>query len=103
MWHCLVILTACVMITLTFSYNFNALNYYFFTFLNWNLVQIKPIEYMEMISSMKPNLWASLAYEVPTWFSIKRNKASVDQTVRWYDECIKLSLVSVVYLYFLWH
>ncbi|KAF9602493.1 hypothetical protein IFM89_028507 [Coptis chinensis] len=28
---------------------------------------IRPAEYMEMISSLKPNLWASLADEVPAW------------------------------------
>ncbi|KAK3027699.1 hypothetical protein RJ639_041409 [Escallonia herrerae] len=52
---------------------------------------IKPVEYMEMISSMKPNLYSTLADEVPAWVSEKRNKASVDRTVRWLDDCIKLS------------
>ncbi|XP_028063633.1 queuine tRNA-ribosyltransferase accessory subunit 2-like isoform X2 [Camellia sinensis] len=52
---------------------------------------IKSLEYMKMISSMKPNLWATLADEVPAWVSIKRNKNSVDRTVRWLDECIALS------------
>ncbi|KAK9270428.1 hypothetical protein L1049_026007 [Liquidambar formosana] len=52
---------------------------------------IKPIEYMEMISSMKPNLWATLADEVPSWVPEKRNKTSVDRTLRWLDECIALS------------
>lgn len=54
---------------------------------------IKPVEYMEMISSMKPSLWATLADEVPAWVSAKRNKASVDRTLRWLDECITLSPV----------
>ncbi|KAL0366546.1 UNVERIFIED_CONTAM: Queuine tRNA-ribosyltransferase accessory subunit [Sesamum radiatum] len=49
---------------------------------------IKPVQYMEMISSMKPNMWATLADEVPAWVSEKRNRASVDRTVRWLDECI---------------
>ncbi|KAK4387859.1 Queuine tRNA-ribosyltransferase accessory subunit [Sesamum angolense] len=49
---------------------------------------IKPAQYMEMISSMKPNMWATLADEVPAWVSEKRNRASVDRTVRWLDECI---------------
>ncbi|KAL7208953.1 hypothetical protein ACSBR1_030653 [Camellia fascicularis] len=52
---------------------------------------IKSLEYMKMISSMKPNLWATLADEVPAWVSVKRNKNSVDRTVRWLDECIALS------------
>ncbi|KAF9602309.1 hypothetical protein IFM89_026426 [Coptis chinensis] len=30
-------------------------------------MEIRPAEYMEMISSLKPNLWASLADEVPAW------------------------------------
>ncbi|KAK4421871.1 Queuine tRNA-ribosyltransferase accessory subunit [Sesamum alatum] len=49
---------------------------------------IKPVQYMEMISSMKPNMWATLADEVPAWVSEKRNRTSVDRTVRWLDECI---------------
>lgn len=49
---------------------------------------IKPVEYMKMISSMKPDLWTTLADEVPAWVSEKRNKTSVDRTVRWLDECI---------------
>ncbi|KAJ8759591.1 hypothetical protein K2173_007222 [Erythroxylum novogranatense] len=52
---------------------------------------VKPAEYMKIISSMKPNLWASLADEVPSWVSDKRNKMSVDRTLKWLDECISLS------------
>ncbi|KAG9457012.1 hypothetical protein H6P81_001520 [Aristolochia fimbriata] len=51
---------------------------------------VKPAFYMEMISSLKPNLWASVADEVPAWVSEKRNKTSVDRTVRWLDECLAL-------------
>lgn len=57
---------------------------------------MKPVEYMEMISSMKPSLWATLADEVPAWVSAKRNKASVDRTVRWLDDCIRLTPVSYI-------
>lgn len=53
-----------------------------------------------MISSMRPSLWATLADEVPAWVSAKRNKASVDRTLRWLDECITLSPVSAVHLFF---
>ncbi|XP_022718358.1 queuine tRNA-ribosyltransferase accessory subunit 2-like isoform X1 [Durio zibethinus] len=52
---------------------------------------IKPAEYMEMISSLRPELWATLADEVPAWVSDKRNKTSVDRTIKWLDECIALS------------
>ncbi|KAL0555775.1 hypothetical protein IC582_004271 [Cucumis melo] len=52
---------------------------------------IRPVEYIEMISSMKPDIWASLADEVPSWVSDKRNKTSVDRTVKWLDECITLN------------
>ncbi|XP_031262974.1 queuine tRNA-ribosyltransferase accessory subunit 2-like [Pistacia vera] len=52
---------------------------------------IKPVEYIEMISSMRPNLWTTLADEVPAWVSDKRNKTSVDRTVKWLDECIAKS------------
>ncbi|TXG53459.1 hypothetical protein EZV62_022628 [Acer yangbiense] len=41
---------------------------------------VKPVVYMEMISSMRPNLWTTLADEVPAWVSDKRNKTSVDRT-----------------------
>lgn len=46
-----------------------------------------------MISSMKPDLWTSLADEVPAWVSQKRNRTSVDRTVRWLDECIEKNVV----------
>ncbi|KAJ6952418.1 queuine tRNA-ribosyltransferase accessory subunit 2-like [Populus alba x Populus x berolinensis] len=52
---------------------------------------IKPAEYMGIISSLRPNLWATLADEVPAWVSKKRNKNSVDRTVKWLDECVALS------------
>jgi queuine/archaeosine tRNA-ribosyltransferase len=58
--------------------------------------QIKPVEYMELISSLRPNLWATLADEVPTWVSEKRNKTSVDRTIKWLDECIALSPVRTI-------
>ncbi|KAK9162041.1 hypothetical protein Syun_002943 [Stephania yunnanensis] len=54
---------------------------------------IKPAEYMELVSALNPNLWATLADEVPAWVSEKRNKTSVDRTVRWLDECIALDKV----------
>lgn len=57
-------------------------------------LQIKPVDYVEMISCMRPNIWATLADEVPAWVSEKRNKTSVDRTVRWLDECIALSSVN---------
>ncbi|MBA0867363.1 hypothetical protein Goshw_029607 [Gossypium schwendimanii] len=49
---------------------------------------------MEMISSTRPELWATLADEVPAWVSDKRNKTSVDRTIKWLDECISLSPAS---------
>ncbi|KAB5512524.1 hypothetical protein DKX38_029552 [Salix brachista] len=52
---------------------------------------IKPADYMGLISSLRPNLWATLADEVPAWVSKKRNQISVDRTVKWLDECIALS------------
>ncbi|KAI7738902.1 hypothetical protein M8C21_020063 [Ambrosia artemisiifolia] len=51
---------------------------------------VKPLEYMKMISSMKPDLWVSLADEVPASVTVKRNKASVDRTITWLDACISL-------------
>jgi queuine tRNA-ribosyltransferase subunit QTRTD1 len=58
--------------------------------------QIKPAEYMGIISSLRPNLWATLADEVPAWVSKKRNKNSVDRTVKWLDECVALSPVKII-------
>ncbi|GAB4862061.1 hypothetical protein Ancab_037315 [Ancistrocladus abbreviatus] len=49
---------------------------------------ITPVEYMKMNNSLRPNWWVSLPDEVPVWVTQKRNKASVDRTVRWLDECI---------------
>lgn len=49
---------------------------------------------MEMISSTRPELWATLADEVPAWVSDKRNKTSVDRTIKWLDECISISPAS---------
>lgn len=46
-----------------------------------------------MISSMRPNIWAALADEVPAWVSDKRNKTSVDRTLRWLDDCLALNPV----------
>lgn len=55
--------------------------------------QINPKDYVEMISCMRPNIWATLADEVPAWVSEKRNKTSVDRTVRWLDDCLALNPV----------
>ncbi|TVU31897.1 hypothetical protein EJB05_23602 [Eragrostis curvula] len=55
---------------------------------------VKPTDYMELISCMKPNLWASLADEIPAWSTEKRNKISVDRTLRWLDACLALDTAS---------
>ncbi|KAJ0977215.1 hypothetical protein J5N97_012689 [Dioscorea zingiberensis] len=55
---------------------------------------VNPAKYMELISSLKPNVWASLADEVPAWVPEKRNKTSVDRTIRWLDDCLALDLAS---------
>ncbi|XP_057436082.1 uncharacterized protein LOC130728592 isoform X2 [Lotus japonicus] len=54
---------------------------------------IQPKDYVEMISCMRPNIWATLADEVPAWVSDKRNKTSVDRTLRWLDDCLALNSV----------
>ncbi|XP_058729456.1 uncharacterized protein LOC131601608 [Vicia villosa] len=51
---------------------------------------VKPKDYLVMISCMRPNIWATLADEVPAWVSDKRNKTSVDRTLRWLDDCLEL-------------
>ncbi|XP_073046548.1 uncharacterized protein [Primulina eburnea] len=56
---------------------------------------MKPVQYMEMVSSMKPNMWTTLADEVPAWVSEKRNTASVDRTIRWLDDCITSNLATL--------
>ncbi|PWA61744.1 queuine tRNA-ribosyltransferase accessory subunit 2 [Artemisia annua] len=55
---------------------------------------VKPVEYMKMISSMKPDLWVSLADEVPASATVKRNRASVERTIKWLDDCISLNTVN---------
>lgn len=50
----------------------------------------KPVQYMESICALKPNLWSSLPDEVPSWASDKRNRISVDRTTRWLDECLAM-------------
>ncbi|CAN1234627.1 Queuine tRNA-ribosyltransferase accessory subunit 2 [Linum perenne] len=57
---------------------------------------VNAAEYMEFICSLKPDLWASLADEVPAWVSDVRNKTSVDRTVKWLDECISHSPVPYI-------
>jgi queuine tRNA-ribosyltransferase subunit QTRTD1 len=56
-------------------------------------VKVKPSDYMELIYCIKPDLWATLADEVPAWVNEKRNKTSVDRTLRWLDTCIALDAV----------
>lgn len=46
-----------------------------------------------MIAAMKPDLWVSLCDEVPVRVTSKRNRLSVDRTIKWLDECIALSPV----------
>ncbi|KAL3621579.1 hypothetical protein CASFOL_036491 [Castilleja foliolosa] len=55
---------------------------------------INPQKYMEMIFALKPNMWATLADEVPSWVTEKRNRASVDRTLRWLDDCLKSSFAN---------
>ena len=77
---------------------------------NFEFWQIKPGQYMEMISSMKPDMWVTLADEVPAWVTDKRNKASVQRTMRWLDDCLTLAktndvrtkLVSFICIVILW-
>lgn len=52
---------------------------------------IKPADYVELVSSMKPDFWVTLADEVPAWVSNKRNGTSVDRTLRWLDDCLSLN------------
>ncbi|KAF2296948.1 hypothetical protein GH714_013482 [Hevea brasiliensis] len=52
---------------------------------------IKPAEYLQIISSMRPNIWATLADEVPAWVSNKRNKISVDRTVKGLTNALRLA------------
>ncbi|KAL8160064.1 hypothetical protein V2J09_001601 [Rumex salicifolius] len=49
-------------------------------------LSINPLEYMRMVNSLRPDWWVSLADEVPVSATEKRNKASVDRTVRWLDK-----------------
>lgn len=66
-------------------------------------LQVKPVEYMEMISSMRPNIWTTLADEAPGWATDKRNRISVDRTLKWLDECIALSPVMTAHISTFYH
>ncbi|EPS65555.1 hypothetical protein M569_09223, partial [Genlisea aurea] len=55
---------------------------------------VKPSQYVEMISSLKPNIWASLPDEAPSSVSEKRTRTSVDRTLKWLDDCLQLNLHS---------
>lgn len=52
-----------------------------------------PAKYMEVVNACKPDLWASLPDEVPTWVTEKRNRMSVDRTLQWLDHCLSLQPV----------
>ncbi|KMZ64795.1 putative Queuine tRNA-ribosyltransferase [Zostera marina] len=52
---------------------------------------VKPAKYVEMVSALNPDVWVSLADEVPAWVLAKRNRTSVYRTVKWLDECIALN------------
>ncbi|XP_024538748.1 queuine tRNA-ribosyltransferase accessory subunit 2 [Selaginella moellendorffii] len=54
---------------------------------------IGPAKYMELVNALKPNVWASIADELPTWVSQRRNKLSVDRTLQWLDKCLGLQSV----------
>lgn len=66
------------------------------------VVQIKPAEYVEILSSMNPDVWVTLADEVPAWVSNKRNRTSVDRTLRWLDDCISLNKVITLLCFQYW-
>ncbi|XP_024526711.1 queuine tRNA-ribosyltransferase accessory subunit 2 [Selaginella moellendorffii] len=54
---------------------------------------IGPAKYMELVNALKPNVWASIADELPTWVSQRRNKLSVDRTLQWLDKCLGLQSI----------
>ena len=55
--------------------------------------QVGPAKYMEVVNACKPDLWASLPDEVPSWVTEKRNRMSVDRTLQWLDHCLSLQPV----------
>jgi queuine tRNA-ribosyltransferase subunit QTRTD1 len=51
---------------------------------------VGPAKYMEVVNACKPDLWASVPDEVPSWVNEKRNRLSVDRTLQWLDHCLSL-------------
>eukprot|EP00250_Pteridium_aquilinum_P004638 c14851_g1_i1 orf=76-1287(-) len=51
---------------------------------------VDPAEYMKVVNAMQPDIWSSLPDEVPSWVTSKRNKMSVERTLKWLDRCLAL-------------
>ncbi|KAI5055692.1 hypothetical protein GOP47_0029213 [Adiantum capillus-veneris] len=51
---------------------------------------VKPVDYMDVINAMQPDIWGSLPDEAPFWVTSKRNKQSVERTLNWLDCCLDL-------------
>lgn len=51
---------------------------------------VSPTEYMSIVNAMQPDFWTALPDEVPSWVTSKRNKVSVERTLRWLDQCLAL-------------
>ncbi|MCO5575132.1 hypothetical protein L7F22_028929 [Adiantum nelumboides] len=51
---------------------------------------VKPMDYMDVINAMQPDIWASLPDEAPSWVTSKRTKQSVERTLDWLDCCLGL-------------
>ncbi|KAG0610894.1 hypothetical protein M758_7G099900 [Ceratodon purpureus] len=51
---------------------------------------VGPEKYMDVVNACKPDLWVSLPDDVPPWVDEKRNRLSVDRTLKWLDQCLSL-------------
>ena len=59
----------------------------FFNILN-HVLQVTPADYMNIVNAMQPDIWTSLPDEIPCSAGNKRNKLSIERTLRWLDLCI---------------
>ena len=48
---------------------------------------------MDVVNACKPDLWVSLPDDVLPWVDEKRNRLSVDHTLKWLDQCLSLQNV----------
>lgn len=76
---------SCMMNIHSFSMH---LSFFYLGILNHHALQVTTADYMNIVNAMQPDIWTSLPDEVPCSAGSKRNKLSIERTLRWLDQCI---------------